>query len=117
MGTYETNLEGQVEGIKISNPYYVDANYDLTEFAKAVEEEDQGKEEEEKAFAAYYVYSIDKSANSYKVGVYGNQVAAASSPNFGATMLQAIAQDVTGVPELKLELRNNLLPINHKLLP
>ena len=45
------------------------------------------EEEEKEAFAAYYVYDINLSTNYYAVGVYGNQLAAASCPTFGATML------------------------------
>lgn len=46
--------------------------------------------EEIEAFASYYVYTIDKTKNYYAVGVYGNQVAAASGPAFGASMLETL---------------------------
>lgn len=130
---YQKNLPGQVEGSTIN---YIPAGPSCTaapqtctkqileEFAveienaiKTLEEEQEGEAEKKEAFAAYYMFQVDRSAQSYSIAVYGNQVAAASSPNFGATMLQTIAQDVSGVADLKLELRNNLLPINNRLLP
>lgn len=91
----------------------------LKEYAVELEKEFLFAEEElhKEAFAAYYIYQVDKTKQTYNIAIYGNQVAAASSPNFGASMLQTIAQEVSGVPELQLELRNHMLPINNRLLP
>ena len=52
-------------------------------------EEAEGEHME--AFAGYYIYNMDEINNQYSIGVYGNQVAAASTGAFGATMLQTLA--------------------------
>ena len=72
---------------------------------------------EGEAFGAYYFYELDESTNTYSIGVYGNQVAAASCPTFGATMLQTLAQKISGKSELKIEFNNKLLPVNNALFP
>ena len=56
-------------------------------FDKNSEHSGEGKE----TFGAYYIYEADTDKNSYSIGVYGNQVAAASCPTFGSTMLQTLA--------------------------
>ena len=61
--------------------------------AAMIEELAVEAEEEEhlEYFAAYYIYKMDEATNSYSIGIYGNQVAAASTTSFGATMLQTLA--------------------------
>ena len=59
---------------------------------------------------------MNESNNSYYIAIYGDASAAASSPTFGATMIQSLAQKISGVPELKLEFHNHLLPVNNGLL-
>ena len=68
-------------------------------------------------YGAYYIYDMDMSKNSYYIAIFGDQIAAASTCTFGSTMLQNLAQKISGVPELKLDFRNDLLPINNGLLP
>lgn len=53
--------------------------YDMMELAL--------EETKKEAFGAYYVYDMDTTTHSYSIGIYGNQLAAASCPTFGATML------------------------------
>jgi len=60
---------------------------------------------------------MDEATNTYSIGVFGNQVAAASTPTFGATMLNTLAQKITGESTLKIEFRNNQLPINNAMYP
>lgn len=50
---------------------------------------------------------MDEDTNTYSIAVYGNQAAAAASPTFGATMLNALAQKITGEETLKIEFRNH----------
>jgi hypothetical protein len=50
---------------------------------------------------------MDELTNNYSIGVYGNQVAVASSPTFGATMLNTLARKITGNKELKIEFIND----------
>ena len=63
--------------------------------AGAAEEMKVLAEEAEKThteyFAGYYIYEMDQSSNTYSIGVYGNQLAAASTTSFGASMLQTVA--------------------------
>ena len=75
--------------------------------------EEEGKE----AFASYYVHTIDTVNNYYAVGVYGNQVAAASGPVFGATMLETLTQQVAGKPNLSIAFNNKMLPSNNPQIP
>lgn len=74
------------------------------------------EEEDKEAFAAFYIYDFDSNANSYSIGIYGNQLAAASCPTFGATMLKTLAQDVTGDRTLDLQFHNKLLAENNALV-
>ena len=60
---------------------------------------------------------MDEENNKYSIGVYGNQVAAASCPSFGATMLQTLARKITDESELSIEFNNKPLPTNPGLFP
>ena len=86
----------------------------MTEVAEYYYEEMEifAEEHDKEAYAAYYIHSIDTEQNYYAVGVFGNQIAAASCPAFGAVMLQALAQEVTENSEIKIEFKNKLLPAN-----
>lgn len=66
---------------------------------------------------AYYLYEADYLTNTYSIGIYGGQFAAASSPTYGATMLSTLARQITGENKLKISLQNKLLPINNALFP
>ena len=79
--------------------------------------EEAEEEEHIEYFAGFYIYEMEESTHKYSIGVYGNQVAAASTTSFGATMLQTLAQKISGQPKLQLEIRNYMLPINHALMP
>ena len=52
---------------------------------------EEAEEEEIEYFAGFYIYTMDEQNHAYSIGVYGNQIAAASTTSFGATMLQTIA--------------------------
>ena len=52
---------------------------------------EEAEEEDIEYFAGFYIYKMDEQNHDYSIGVYGNQIAAASTTSFGATMLQTIA--------------------------
>lgn len=60
---------------------------------------------------------MDETTNSYSIGIFGNQVAAATCPSYGATMLETLAQKITGEDELTLEFNNLLLPVSPDVFP
>jgi len=62
--------------------------YDMMELAL--------EESEKEAYGAYYVYDMNERTNSYSIGVFGNQLGGASSPTFGATILETLAQKISG---------------------
>ena len=103
MEKLNTREVSQVERFNITD-FATDSlavNETMTEAAVKIEDAFMIAEEEDReGFAAYYFYEADNSTHTYKIGVYGNQVAAASNTCFGATMLETLAQKISGTPKL-----------------
>ena len=83
--------------------------YDMMELAL--------EESEKEAYGAYYVYDMNERTNSYSIGVFGNQLGGASSPTFGATILETLAQKILGNDQIKLSFVNNMLPAQDYFIP
>ena len=69
-----------------------------------------------KPLGAYYIYDLDEEANQYSIAIYSRQYSAASSPVYGATMLQTLASKITN-QNINIDFRSRPLPKNNPSFP